>query len=754
MNIKKNENIDDKKGKKIKVKRGRKKKKGFTLIELLAVTVILGLLMAIAIPNVSKYITQSRKKTLTSTITNYVNALVAEVNNMEYDFEDSEMIYAIPIECIPLEKGGKNPFGKWYQANDKYWAYVLVQYDEDNLSNKYGFTFKDSSGYGMYPTSKEKLNSKGEQIKVKLSLTKPVSGKITNIADVDKWNGFEVNANTDLVVLEAESEDKKGDGIRTCTLYNKGNNYDEVEEEKENKIIDRTLKTTAYGSTAAFWKYKTKIKTITFEDSINIPADISNDHKWDVSVTDQGKVMAYIIANKDDSTYFDLFIQGDGEIYANPDSSYLFNEFYYVDSINNIGILNTSNVTNMENMFYNTGGNSKVFTLDLGDNFDTSNVTNMSGMFVGTGDDSEVFTLNLGDKFDTSNVTNMNGMFRLTGSKSKKFTLDLGDKFNTSKVTNMSWMFSHAGYSNPNFTLVLGEKFDTSNVTNMSYMFEGLGYSSTNFALDLGDKFNTSKVKNMSYMFENLGYSSTDFTLDLGDKFNTSSVTNMSYMFHNTGYSSNVFTLDLREKFYTNKVTNMEAMFFSVGNNSPIFTLELGDNFDTSNVTDMEDMFMYAGNRSTVFELDLGDKFYTSKVTTMNDMFYNAGGNSNIFKLDLGENFDTSNVTDMYRMFSGAGKDSSVFTLNLGEKFDTKKVTNMRQMFSSVGYSNPNFTLDLGEKFDTSNVTDMYMMFYYTGYNNKNFALNCSKWNVDKVTNHNYFYDGPSTKVEEPIWKN
>ena len=45
-----------------------KNKKGFTLIELLAVIVILGLLMAIAIPSVTKYITESRKKTLTTTI--------------------------------------------------------------------------------------------------------------------------------------------------------------------------------------------------------------------------------------------------------------------------------------------------------------------------------------------------------------------------------------------------------------------------------------------------------------------------------------------------------------------------------------------------------------------------------------------------------------------------------------------------------------------------------------------------------------
>ena len=210
----------------------KRNNKGFTLIELLAVIVILGLLMAIAIPSVTKYITQSRKKTLTTTIGNYIGALTNQVNDMEYIFTASNTIYAVPIECIALERGGTDPFGEWYQANDSYWAYVLVQYDDSTSSYIYGFTFKDSAGYGLYPTTSEKLNENGSQIQTGLNLNRSTGSSITNITPKENWNGFNLDDSTVLVVLEAESEGTLGDGTTTCTLCQKGDNYAQVEEEK------------------------------------------------------------------------------------------------------------------------------------------------------------------------------------------------------------------------------------------------------------------------------------------------------------------------------------------------------------------------------------------------------------------------------------------------------------------------------------------------------------------------------------------
>ena len=111
----------------------------------------------------------------------------------------------------------------------------------------------------------------------------------------------------------------------------------------------------------------------------------------------------------------------------------LDNDFYKFNRNTFINLIfkdvDTSNVTNMNFMFYNCSALTSLYVSGL----DTSNVTNMNFMF----DNCKSLTsLDLGG-WDTSKVTNMGSMFYNCNSLN---SLDVS-KFDTSKVTDMSDMF-------------------------------------------------------------------------------------------------------------------------------------------------------------------------------------------------------------------------------------------------------------------------------------------------------------------------
>ncbi len=159
----------EKKNKK-KIVKKKKIKKGFTLIELLAVIIILGVIMLIAIPSVTRYINESRKKTYIDTARQYIKGAITIVNSGELDIYDTSVTYYIPTSCINVESGGQSPFGGELSP-----AYILVTYD----NNSYNFYWMstDNQNVGVKtPTTSDRLDISSIETGVTPDDVRPVIG--------------------------------------------------------------------------------------------------------------------------------------------------------------------------------------------------------------------------------------------------------------------------------------------------------------------------------------------------------------------------------------------------------------------------------------------------------------------------------------------------------------------------------------------------------------------------------------------------
>ena len=149
---------------------------------------------------------------------------------------------------------------------------------------------------------------------------------------------------------------------------------------------------------------------------------------------------------------------------------YMFYYCSYLTSITFGGKFNTSNVTSMKSMFFDT---YRITTLDVS-SFNTSNVTNMSGMFANMNNLTDLNITN----FNTEKVTDMSGMF----AKSKSLTsLDLSS-FKTSALTktqgtdisanNIKYKYGMFQDMDALTTIYIDpNKWDMSNVTSSENMF-------------------------------------------------------------------------------------------------------------------------------------------------------------------------------------------------------------------------------------------------------------------------------------------
>ena len=437
--------------------------------------------------------------------------------------------------------------------------------------------------------------------------------------------------------------------------------------------------------------------------------------------------------------------------------------------------LNTTNVTDMEDMF---DGCAKLTSLDLS-GLKTDNVTFMNYMFANC---SGLKSLDVSG-FNTANVTTLGAMF---AGCSGLTSLDLRN-FNTDKVTEMGSMFSGCS----SLTSLDVSNFNTSEVTWMGSMFYNcVGLTS----LDISH-FNTANVTSFNAMFE--GCSSLT-SLDLSS-FNPSNVTDMAGMFYNCSNLATIYASDL---WTTQSVSAGNGMFVDcnalVGGNGTKYQsshhnhiyarIDGGPNSATPGyftgksapaviepepyaaLSDNNTVltFYYDGQKAERKGMSVGpfsgspswygqgeritsvvfdDSFancttltstaywfyYLSKLSSITgisnlktdkvtDMKYMFNWCYSLTSLDV-SGFKTDNVMNMWCMFSGC---SGLTSLDV-TGFKTDNVTNMREMFSGCsGLTSLDVT-----GFKTDNITNMYNMFYgCSGLT----SLDLSNFNTAKIT--------------------
>ena len=182
-----------------------KNKQGFTLIELLAVIVILAILLAVALPRVTKYISNSKKDSYVTTAREFADTVEKDATSELFDLPiASNDVTIVSLDQVKLQKGGsKSPFSGRWVYDSSYVAIVNIGTELDPLY-KYYVTLSDTKRYTIPLMVAEKVNTKNvirNNAAKTLAPVTPLCGDeegqymiVNNIIGLEEFNNSSWNA--------------------------------------------------------------------------------------------------------------------------------------------------------------------------------------------------------------------------------------------------------------------------------------------------------------------------------------------------------------------------------------------------------------------------------------------------------------------------------------------------------------------------------------------------------------------------------
>ena len=380
---------------------------------------------------------------------------------------------------------------------------------------------------------------------------------------------------------------------------------------------------------------------------------------------------------------------------ARPATGYhFFYNLYNLTTINNLSYLKTSEMVNMEGMFYNC---AKLTKLDIS-HFNTDKVKYMKQMFA---ECRALETLTLPYYINrASTVTDMSSMFY--NCKALK-EINGGERFYTSSVTDLAYMF----YACQNLDMTkLVADFSTGNVTDMDYMFYGCKKLTTINLNANGDYWNKSSLKNVSNMFCNCSnlktiYCNEDWsklsitdgwamfdgcTSLVGGKGTTSGGSGLAmahpdnslvpgYFTGEETYTNQLYKVvvgDILHVRYDKESTLMGGIsindILNADDRNTVKTIKIDPAVANAQITNIDYAFYNLSNMTKVEGLQY---IKTASVTSMKYLFYN---DAKLESIDL-RSFDLAGA-DCSSMFSGC---TSLKTIYCDEDYSTQLIgsTNM-----------------------------------------------------------------------------